>query len=186
MADKAQHDAEFRDGMPFLGGRVWLDLLNTTPVDGGVRRDFLGNPEGCGRWLAAAELPQAASGITALRDVLQDCFDRLAGGEPLRDTAVAAVNRHLAGLQARVRLVEDGSLRRLERQVEGDALALIADDFARFACEADPSRLRRCADPACTMVFHDTSKNGTRRWCSMAVCGNRDKVARYRARRAKV
>jgi len=44
--------------------------------------------------------------------------------------------------------------------------------------------VRRCADPRCTRVFLDTSRNGTRRWCDMGTCGNRAKAARHRARAA--
>jgi predicted RNA-binding Zn ribbon-like protein len=41
-------------------------------------------------------------------------------------------------------------------------------------------RIGQC--PSCGWLFLDTSRNGTRRWCNMAVCGSRDKMARYRSR----
>jgi predicted RNA-binding Zn ribbon-like protein len=44
-------------------------------------------------------------------------------------------------------------------------------------------RVRRCADGRCPRVFFDRTKNGRRRWCDMATCGNRAKAARHRARR---
>jgi predicted RNA-binding Zn ribbon-like protein len=40
--------------------------------------------------------------------------------------------------------------------------------------------VRRCADPRCGRVFQDETKNGRRRWCDMATCGNRAKAARHR------
>ncbi|MEV0900665.1 CGNR zinc finger domain-containing protein [Actinoplanes sp. NPDC049802] len=43
----------------------------------------------------------------------------------------------------------------------------------------DPTRIRRCAHPACVLYFFDTSRNGTRRWCSMEACGSRAKAARH-------
>jgi len=43
----------------------------------------------------------------------------------------------------------------------------------------DRARLRRCAREGCVLLFFDTSKNGTRRWCDMAVCGNRVKAASH-------
>jgi predicted RNA-binding Zn ribbon-like protein len=43
-------------------------------------------------------------------------------------------------------------------------------------------RLRECSSPTCTVVFYDRTKNHTTRWCSMATCGNRDKVRRFRER----
>jgi predicted RNA-binding Zn ribbon-like protein len=46
----------------------------------------------------------------------------------------------------------------------------------------DPGRVRRCAGPTCVLLFLDVSKSGRRRWCDMAVCGNRAKVAAHHAR----
>jgi predicted RNA-binding Zn ribbon-like protein len=45
------------------------------------------------------------------------------------------------------------------------------------------SRVRVCASETYGWLFIDTSKNRTRRWCSMSDCGNRAKVRRFRARR---
>jgi predicted RNA-binding Zn ribbon-like protein len=53
-----------------------------------------------------------------------------------------------------------------------------ARDYLRLLA-AEPERIRRCAHPACVLWFHDTSRNGTRRWCSMEACGNRVKAGRY-------
>ncbi|GAA0393839.1 hypothetical protein GCM10010357_13330 [Streptomyces luteireticuli] len=46
----------------------------------------------------------------------------------------------------------------------------------------ESTRLKRCAEQACAWVFWDVSKNRSRRWCSMRVCGNRAKARRYAAR----
>lgn len=45
-------------------------------------------------------------------------------------------------------------------------------------------RLKACSRHTCQFAFYDTSRNGSGRWCSMAVCGNRTKVEAYRERRA--
>ena len=42
-----------------------------------------------------------------------------------------------------------------------------------------PDRIRKCQNPACVLWFFDTTRNRTRRWCSMAVCGNRAKARRH-------
>ena len=68
---------------------------------------------------------------------------------------------------------------RLQRKVPG----AVAEDSAEFLASHEPARLRACANPECTPVFDDTARNATRRWCSMALCGNRHKVASHRARR---
>jgi predicted RNA-binding Zn ribbon-like protein len=45
-------------------------------------------------------------------------------------------------------------------------------------------RLRRCGGDTCYWLFIDETKNCSRRWCEMAICGNRHKVRRHRARQA--
>lgn len=176
--------AEFRDGMPFLGGRLWIDLLNTTPVVEGQSQDLLAGG-GVLRWARAAGLPQEPSGLAALpglRDLLRPAFEHLARGAPLPETVLAAVNRLLAGLRLELRLEQGAEGPRLTQSEAADAATLVALDFARFASLYEAQRLKHCANPACTMVFHDHGRNNRRRWCAMELCGNRDKVARFRAR----
>jgi predicted RNA-binding Zn ribbon-like protein len=64
-----------------------------------------------------------------------------------------------------------------------DTLLLpIAQAMADLVCDADFTQVRNCEGPTCTMLFLDTTKGHARRWCSMAVCGNRAKQATHRAR----
>lgn len=58
-----------------------------------------------------------------------------------------------------------------------------AESLAQYIISGDKTRLRKCANPECRMVFLDETKNGKRRWCSMSVCGNRSKVKNYKLRR---
>jgi predicted RNA-binding Zn ribbon-like protein len=62
------------------------------------------------------------------------------------------------------------------------ALARLAIAWAELRITGDAARLKRCAEHTCELVFWDVSKNRSRRWCSMRVCGNRTKVRRYAAR----
>ena len=59
----------------------------------------------------------------------------------------------------------------------------IAEAIGDFVCTADFRLVRTCEGPACTMVIYDRTKAHKRRWCSMAVCGNRAKAAAHRAKR---
>jgi predicted RNA-binding Zn ribbon-like protein len=63
----------------------------------------------------------------------------------------------------------------------GQALSSLARDAVTLLTAGD-DRMRRCDAEDCRMVFHDESRTGTRRWCSMARCGNRAKVRAFRAR----
>ena len=58
----------------------------------------------------------------------------------------------------------------------------IAEAMGDLVCETDLTLVRQCEGPTCTLWFRDLSKRHARRWCSMAVCGNRAKVAAHRAR----
>ncbi|HWT81116.1 MAG TPA: CGNR zinc finger domain-containing protein, partial [Candidatus Methylomirabilis sp.] len=64
-----------------------------------------------------------------------------------------------------------------------DLFAPIVDAAAEMLVNLHPGRLRRCE--SCILHFYDTSKNGTRRWCSMQICGNRSKVAAYAKRKRR-
>ncbi|MCJ1712805.1 CGNR zinc finger domain-containing protein [Microbacterium sp. M1A1_1b] len=69
--------------------------------------------------------------------------------------------------------------------VARDAVALFTEvGFDDVEADGRPSRLSRCSAPDCGLVFHDSSRGGTRRWCAMQRCGNRAKVRAHRARRA--
>lgn len=62
------------------------------------------------------------------------------------------------------------------------ALAPVARALADLVCLSSPERTRQCDGPTCTLWFRDISRTNRRRWCSMAICGNRAKVAAHRAR----
>jgi predicted RNA-binding Zn ribbon-like protein len=192
MTSATEASSEFRDGFPFVGGATWLDLLNTTPAGDAGPQELIDGPERALAWLRAAGLGDSAgdgneamADLRVLRAELREAFDRLEGGQPLPSSILASVNRRLAGLNGH---------HVLQRGDNGPALgfafdpagptAQIALDLARFVCEAEPARLKRCAADHCTLVFYDRGRNNTRRWCTMSLCGNRYKVARFRAKRA--
>ena len=70
-----------------------------------------------------------------------------------------------------------------EVQRPDDLIAPLVDAAAEMLLELNPARLRQCE--SCVLHFCDTSKNGTRRWCSMQICGNRSKVAAYAERKRR-
>jgi predicted RNA-binding Zn ribbon-like protein len=63
-----------------------------------------------------------------------------------------------------------------------ELLLPIAQAMADLVCEADFTMVKQCEGPTCTVLFLDTTKGHARRWCSMALCGNRAKQASHRAR----
>lgn len=171
---------------PLVGEPVALDLLNTRWVAGSTSHDLLETLDGLRRWLdetglagrCPVDLPALAN-LVHTRDVLERLVDD-PGGDP---DAAEELNGVLAHGRVR-RSLRSGSP---EETVEFDhpswVAAWTAADNYLALLEDRPDRVRRCASPECVLHFLDTSKNGTRRWCSMAVCGNRAKAARHQARR---
>lgn len=65
-------------------------------------------------------------------------------------------------------------------------LAAVARSVAEIIAEGTGAPLRVCANPRCGLFFYDTSRTRQRRWCSMAACGNRSKVAAFARRQVSV
>jgi predicted RNA-binding Zn ribbon-like protein len=185
-----------RDGFYFLGNHPALDFLNTRLDDRGVPIDLLPDSHAVARWLAAAGVIHDAEGISRhwtgtpaqilrFREHLRKAVIRLEGGSTPPVSFIHEINAHLANFPAIRELTASPPLSRTARwQFTGhvdSALGPLAEFAADlFATTTDPSRLRKC--DACMIHFLDTSKKGTRRWCSMALCGNRAKVAAYTGR----
>jgi predicted RNA-binding Zn ribbon-like protein len=106
-------------------------------------------------------------------------------GGSVHHSMIAALNRLMAEHPMRTRLKEDGNEHLPELyftvQKPGDLFAPLAQSAAMLFTSVDRSRVRKCGQ--CVLHFLDTSKKGTRRWCSMQLCGNRLKVAAYAQRK---
>jgi predicted RNA-binding Zn ribbon-like protein len=63
-------------------------------------------------------------------------------------------------------------------------LAALARSAAELLVEGRRAPIRRCANPSCRLFFYDDSRTHRRRWCSMALCGNRHKVSAFLRRRS--
>ncbi|MFC8448410.1 CGNR zinc finger domain-containing protein [Kitasatospora sp. NPDC057223] len=179
-----------QDRRPLLGEPLALDLLNTRWDDAAGPADLLADPDGYRIWLAGAGLaglcddgPDALTATRHAREILAAALAAPHGQRPAdagREAAVQEINRVLAHGALRSRLTAHGP----ETTVEvGDpawlAAWLAVDDYLQLLCLA-PGRIRSCAGRHLhPRYFYDTSRNGLRRWCSMAECGNRAKAARH-------
>jgi predicted RNA-binding Zn ribbon-like protein len=94
-----------------------------------------------------------------------------------RDEAFSQISRHHHGDDERL------ELRMTRRWRSPESLLLpIGEALARFACEEDFTAVKACEGHGCTLVFADRTRRRARRWCSMAICGNRAKQAAHRDR----
>ena len=174
--------------------RPVVDFLNTVDVEDGtdVLRD---GPEAVATWLVerglcAARPPVTAADVQAAAD-LRRGLRGLAlanNGEPVDAADVRAAQVVLTALTFRMRLPAGADAAGPDLVVDAggpfaDALGRIAAAYFTASVRGDWARVRRCPAHDCAWVFWDSSKNASRRWCSMRVCGNRAKVRAFNERR---
>ncbi len=194
----------------FIAESPGLDFLNSiaTPVDTPV--DWLDSGRGLVQWLAQAnlvpadalheltrratpaELDKVADQARALREWFRG-FVRKHMGRPLTPKAMRELGPLNALLErnetfSRIALRPDSGGARLELETirrwrSPESLLLpIGEAVARCVCDEDFANIRACEGHACTLIFADRTRRRARRWCSMAVCGNRAKQAAHRHR----
>ena len=195
--------SEWKDGFLFVGNHLALDFLNTRPVQNGEPTELLPDFSALLRWFQATELlsardvanlqqqwgksaraQRAVEAVRELREKMRNEVLAWARCGVVRHSTVDELNRLMADHPMRTRLKTSGSECVTElwfdpRQPE-DLLAPLAQSAATLFANVDLNRVRKCGQ--CVLLFHDTSKKGKRRWCSMQLCGNRLKVAAYAAR----
>jgi predicted RNA-binding Zn ribbon-like protein len=194
----------------FVGDATGLDFLNSiaTPMDTPI--DWIDDGEGYLRWLGQAglvpddvlgdmraralpgEIDRIADQARNLREWFRD-FVRVHKGRPLTAGALAELeplNRLLARGESFSRIAlgpaEPGpfAFQSVRRWSDPGALLLpVGEALARLVCSEDFSHVKACEGPACTLLFADHTRGHARRWCSMAICGNRAKQAAHRHRR---
>jgi predicted RNA-binding Zn ribbon-like protein len=143
-----------------------------------VAGEHLTSPQALSDWLSAHDLPTAGAELQpadlAATVALRTALRRVLLGEP--DPTAALVDHPL-------RLVPDpsGGLRIAARSGR-PWLDAVVETVAQSAARGDWQRVKLCAAPDCRWAFHDTSRSGRGRWCSMDICGNRQKTRTYRER----
>jgi len=165
------------DPRPLSQEPLALDLVDTVWIDDAGPHDLLDDDAGRAAWLAGHGFPDtgraAARLLVQTREALRTLLERR--NDPEAERAVDAV-------LARGHVVL--TLRDETTQVS-DAWAApwhAARDLRRLLAER-PERVKRCANPDCVLWFEDTTRSGTRRWCSMTRgCGSRLKARRYAER----
>ena len=170
---------------------AWLEQAHAVPAD--VSAHFRTHTGSRG-------LDAAASEARELREWFR-VFVRKHAGKPLGRRALhdLAPLNELLGRDTAYRQIEI-SVTRARRRNDGEGLQALrwqakrrwdspkslllplADAIGDLVSQKDFTFVRKCEGPSCTLWFLDVSKGHGRRWCSMAVCGNRAKVAAHRAR----
>lgn len=192
----------------FIAEQPALDLLNSICSPWGMEIEWITNGTDLVSWLkkgklisheesllfleqfSEKELDNTAKKVIELREYFRDFIKKYAG-QPLTKESLNSLEEinDILGrdhIFSQITTSQDGDgltiqTNRHYSQAQ-DLLFPLAFEMMNCVCQADFSRIKLCENEMCSLWFLDTSKNGRRRWCSMAVCGNRSKAASHRAR----
>jgi predicted RNA-binding Zn ribbon-like protein len=197
----------------FVADAAALDFLNSiaTPVDEPV--DWIDDGNGWLDWLKqsgwvedeilqrlqAQAMPGELETVAAQARSLREWFRGFVlkyKGKPLEASALTeleALNRLLERDEKYTQItLQDGETPKLSWELKRrwrspDSLLLpLGEVLAQFVSDEDFTNVKCCEGPSCTLMFVDHTRGRKRRWCSMAVCGNRAKAAAHRERQKKV
>ena len=190
----AERDAE--SNFLFLADHPALDFLNTVPLVDGALVDLFVSDSSVAEWLRLSGWPVEGdthatrpsallSAARELRGVIRTLIERRTAGKRLDPEPL---NAFLAEVRSFTKLSQkkDGSLQlrlKWKQRTAHEILAPLAQSAAELLAEADFNLVRNCESEQCVLWFYDRTKSHQRRWCSMANCGNRHKVAAYRQRK---
>ena len=192
--------------LPLVGSEIAFDLTNTSSGRGGPRHlEHLRTAEDVIRWARHARIinPSEAAWLETeaakysvlarrllkrtleLREIIYKIGAELAAGKLAPGHQIDELTQIHASCIARAKLVphgsafvwswlaEDGPVERILGPIALSALTLLT--------QANLSRIKQCQGDHCGWIFFDTTKNKSRRWCEMEVCGNRAKQKRLQA-----
>lgn len=191
----------------FVGNHPCLDFVNTQMIVKGEPTDTLESFEDLISWLVQAriltksqteivrarlnhnEMTAVLDQAKSFRTTMRSLAEQIASRKPIHDSAITIINRFLSQRPGYPQLVRNKG--QFEERFHSTAipaqnvLALLAEAATDLLCRANFALVKKCGNPSCILYFYDTTKNHTRSWCSMQICGNRMKVAaHYRRKRS--
>ena len=182
-----------------IGGHPLIDFINTKMTPNGKLVDLLTDNEAVIYWLTDiglfteaevhfdwAEEATLLSHVHTFRQKMRSMLDDIVQKQPIASETVTTINEALAHWRGQVQLGQNGQdfSRQIGFAIEDSMqlVAVIADTAVDFLTSTNLSYVKRCGNGECIRYFLDTSKNHSRRWCSMEGCGNRMKARAHYAR----
>ena len=164
------------------------DYVNTLDFETGI--DSIATPDELALWLSEQGLvddliepsDQEVADALAVREAIRELL--LANNGVESDAAAASKTLEDAGRKAHLGVRFENGRPILAPEDDGarGAIGRIVATVAELAPTDEWKRLKGCRDDHCRVAFYDKSRNRSRAWCSMEVCGNREKARSFRAR----
>lgn len=191
MSARSRLDRAQALGFPVAGEPLALDLADTLITVTDPDTDLLPDEAACRAWwnLQSDRLPAGAgipprSATVALRQAVRDILDTHITATAPAQASIELINLAAAAVVSTRQLVrtETGwaartSLSATHERGHELALAAVADSLIDILAGPAHDRLRRCANPACSMLF--VAHDARRRYCTQNICGNRARAARH-------
>lgn len=179
---------------PLLSGHLSIDLVNTELVRRGQRHDLLLSEGDLLDWFTVIKkdnvfwderlflkieerMEKVFPHILEMRSILRHRFELIADGQPIPDEFIVYLEKKIDQAPFTYKLWNNKLLPIPVGEIENALPSLIALDALTLIEKNKLSFLKRCSNPDCVLLFIDES--GRRKWCSMKICGNRNKVARF-------
>jgi len=192
-------DTTNENHLDFVGDNLAINFINTRRMIEGQLTDTLQSDSDVKTWLKRLEVPVAKGslpfgdgvllkGARELREIaLAAVQDRKSGKKP----SLVALNRFLADAPSHAVLTTDDARNIRVTRVYGKEtaeafLAPVAEAVADLLADGDFDLVRHCEGNACVLWYYDRTKGHRRRWCTSTGCGNRAKVAAFRARASQI
>ncbi|MFJ7932592.1 CGNR zinc finger domain-containing protein [Peribacillus sp. NPDC096448] len=184
---------------PLISGNLSLDLVNTELVSRGQRQDLLLSEGDVLDWISVIKgknsylenqlslkieerIQKVFAGILEMRTILRKQFELIADGNPIPDEFIAYLENKIEKSPFTYKLSDQKLVPIPIGEAEDILQSYIAFDTLTLIAENKLSSLKRCSNDDCVLLFIDES--GRRKWCSMKICGNRKKVARFQHRKS--
>jgi len=184
---------------PLISGNLSLDLVNTELVSRGQRQDLLLSERDMLDWLTVIKgnnsyldnqlsskikerIQRVFASILEMRTILRNQFEVIADGNSIPDGFIAYLEKKIEKSPFTYKLSDQKLVPIPVGEAEDILQSYIAFDSLTLIEKNKLSSLKRCSNDDCVLLFIDES--GRRKWCSMKICGNRKKVARFQHRKS--
>lgn len=185
---------------PLISGNLSLDLVNTELVRRGQRYDLLITDEDVLEWLHVIKvnlpflngktfigiqerMKLVTSSILEIRNIMRKQFEAIADQHEISNDFITYLEKQIEKAPFTYKIIEQQLVPIPVGEIEDVLTSLIAFDALTLIVENKLIFLKRCSNPDCVLLFIDKSEK--RKWCSMKICGNRKKVAKFQNRKCE-
>jgi predicted RNA-binding Zn ribbon-like protein len=199
MKDITLKNTANENHLDFVGDDLAINFINTRRIVEGQLTDILQSDSDVKAWLRRLDVAVAKGSLhfrdgvllKGARELREIALAAIQGRKSGKKLSLAALNGFLENAPSHAVLTTDDARNIHVTRVYGKDtveafLAPVAEAVADLIADGDFDLVRRCEGEACVLWFYDRTKGHRRRWCTSTGCGNRAKVAAFRARASQI